>query len=110
MVLVALAVDRHAFSAAVSKALEGHRCVFLTGLYRAEQTIAERLRVLLSAGLPWPPIVFASKPVLSDNRLAARPVGAHSATRTCLAISTFRIELTRVVFPTLIVARHRGPR
>ena len=45
-------------------------------------------------------MVFASRPVLSDNRLAARPVGAHSITRTCLAISTFRIELTSVVFPT----------
>ena len=38
--------------------------------------------------------------VLSDNRLAARPVGAQSATRTCLAIRIFRIELTRVVLPT----------
>ena len=27
-------------------------------------------------------MVFASSPVLSDNRLAARPVGAQSATRT----------------------------
>src|ERR1700704_4920367 len=45
-------------------------------------------------------MVFASSPVLSGNRLAARPVGAHSATRTCLAISTFKIELTRVVLPT----------
>jgi exodeoxyribonuclease V alpha subunit len=36
--------------------LEGHRCVFLTGLYRAEQTIADRLRVLVSGAPPWPPI------------------------------------------------------
>jgi hypothetical protein len=45
-------------------------------------------------------MVFASSPVLSDNRFAARPVGAQSATRTCLAIKIFRIELTRVVLPT----------
>lgn len=29
-------------------------CVFLTGLYRAEHTIAERLRTLLNGKLPWP--------------------------------------------------------
>jgi exodeoxyribonuclease V alpha subunit len=40
----------------VADVLEGHRCVFLTGLYRAEQTIAERLRVLLSGAPPWPQI------------------------------------------------------
>ena len=45
-------------------------------------------------------MVFASSPVLSDNRFAARPVGAQSATRTCLAIRIFRIELTSVVLPT----------
>ena len=40
----------------VTDVLEGHRCVFLTGLYRAEQTIAERLRALLSGAPPWPHI------------------------------------------------------
>src|SRR6202046_2106151 len=45
-------------------------------------------------------MVFASSPVLSDNRLAARPVGAQSATRAYLAIRLFSIELTRVVLPT----------
>jgi exodeoxyribonuclease V alpha subunit len=29
-------------------------CIFLTGLYRAEQTIAERLQTLLNGKLPWP--------------------------------------------------------
>ncbi|GLI96019.1 SF1B family DNA helicase RecD2 [Methylocystis echinoides] len=29
-------------------------CVFLTGLYRAEQTIAQRLQTLLNGKLPWP--------------------------------------------------------
>jgi exodeoxyribonuclease V alpha subunit len=30
------------------------RCVFLGGLYRAEQVIAERLRCLIGGRLPWP--------------------------------------------------------
>ena len=29
-------------------------CIFLTGLYRAERTIAERLMRLASGVLPWP--------------------------------------------------------
>jgi exodeoxyribonuclease V alpha subunit len=40
----------------VADALEGRRCVFLAGLYRAELTIADRLRVLVSGEPPWPPI------------------------------------------------------
>ena len=38
----------------VADVLEGRQCVFLTGLYRAEQTIADRLRALMSAVPPWP--------------------------------------------------------
>ena len=45
-------------------------------------------------------MVLASRPVLSDRRLAARPVGAHSASSTRLAPITLRTELTRVVLPT----------
>src|SRR3984893_9231993 len=45
-------------------------------------------------------MVLPSNPVLSDKRLAARPVGAHSATLTDLAHRILRIELTRVVLPT----------
>ena len=45
-------------------------------------------------------MVLASRPVLSASRLAARPVGAASATFDSLAASTLRIELTRVVLPT----------
>ncbi len=45
-------------------------------------------------------MVRPSSPVLSVSRLAARPVGAHSATCTPLAPSTFRMEFTRVVLPT----------
>jgi hypothetical protein len=45
-------------------------------------------------------IVFASSPVDSDNRLAARPVGAHNSAFTCFARRIVSIELTSVVFPT----------
>ncbi len=40
----------------VADVLEDQRCVFLAGLYRAEQTIADRLHALVSAEPPWPPI------------------------------------------------------
>ena len=39
-------------------------------------------------------------PVLSESRLAARPVGAHKPSETFFAIRIFRIELTKVVLPT----------
>ncbi len=38
-------------------------------------------------------MVFASRPVVSESRLAARPVGAQRATRTPLARSTARIDV-----------------
>jgi exodeoxyribonuclease V alpha subunit len=40
----------------VADQLEGRHCVFLAGLYRAEQVIAERLRILVSGAPPWPSI------------------------------------------------------
>ena len=40
----------------VADTLEGQRCVFLAGLYRAEQAIAERLRTLAVGQPPWPPV------------------------------------------------------
>ena len=40
----------------VAAMVEGRRCVFLAGLYRAEQVIAARLRVLASGRLPWPAV------------------------------------------------------
>ena len=35
---------------------ESRRCIFLTGLYRAEQAIADRLRTLTAHARPWPEI------------------------------------------------------
>ena len=40
----------------VADTLEGRPCVFLAGLHRAEQAIAERLRVLAAGAPPWPAI------------------------------------------------------
>jgi exodeoxyribonuclease V alpha subunit len=40
----------------VADTLEGERCVFLAGLYRAEQVIAERLKTLDAGQPPWPAI------------------------------------------------------
>ena len=45
-------------------------------------------------------MVFASKPVVSVSRFAARPVGAHSKHFTPLARRIIRIEFTSVVLPT----------
>lgn len=40
----------------IADELEGQRCIFLAGLYRAEQEIAERLRGLAMGTPPWPAI------------------------------------------------------
>ncbi len=40
----------------IAATLEGRRCVFLAGLYRAEQIIAERLCFLAQGTPPWPQI------------------------------------------------------
>jgi exodeoxyribonuclease V alpha subunit len=38
----------------VADTVQDRRCIFLAGLYRAEQAIAERLRVLAAGQPPWP--------------------------------------------------------
>ena len=40
----------------IADSVENERCIFLAGLYRAERAIAERLRGLGAAQLPWPSI------------------------------------------------------
>jgi exodeoxyribonuclease V alpha subunit len=42
--------------AVVADTVEGRACVFLAGLHRAEQGIAERLRRLLEGSPPWPAV------------------------------------------------------
>ena len=40
----------------VTNTLKDRRCIFLAGLYRAEQAIAERIRTLAAGRPPWPEI------------------------------------------------------
>jgi exodeoxyribonuclease V alpha subunit len=40
----------------VADAVDATDCIFLAGLYRAEQGIAERLRAIMGGPLPWPSI------------------------------------------------------
>ena len=40
----------------IADQVEGRDCVFLGGLYRAERSIADRLRILLRGAMPWKPI------------------------------------------------------
>jgi len=44
----------------VADTVDGEACVFLAGLYRSEQAIAERLRLLSRGRLPWP-VIDASR-------------------------------------------------
>jgi len=55
LIEAALALELEA-GEVVADTVEGRRCVFLAGLYRAEQSIAERLRTLSAGPLPWPEI------------------------------------------------------
>src|SRR5262249_2501639 len=55
--LIATALDLELQDGAViADDLEGRRCVFLAGLYRAEREIAEKLKTLATAKPPWPSI------------------------------------------------------
>jgi exodeoxyribonuclease V alpha subunit len=55
LIETALALELEAGTLAADT-VEERRCVFLAGLYRAEQVIAARLRVLASGEPPWPAI------------------------------------------------------
>ena len=77
--------------------LEGRRCVFLAGLYRAEQIIAERLPGLASAGPSWPPI-DAAKAIPWVER------------RTGLQLAASQCEAVRIALCQQGAGDHRGPR
>ena len=53
--------------------MEGRRCAFLAGLYRAEQTIAERLRLLVSGMPSWPHIDAARAIPWVERRTGLHP-------------------------------------
>jgi exodeoxyribonuclease V alpha subunit len=75
LIATALALELEA-GEVVADLLEGRRCVFLAGLYWAEQTIAERLGVLASAEPTWGPI--SSRGALRTHRTSGQTVvGQH---------------------------------
>ena len=80
----------------VADLLEGRRCVFLAGLYRAEQVIAERLRGLLSAEPPWPPI-DAAKAIPWVER------------RTGLQLAASQREAVRIALASKVLVITGGP-
>src|SRR5262249_8553916 len=71
----------------IADPIEGRDCIFLAGLYRAERSIADRLRSLLRGPVPWKPI-DADKAIpwveartgltLSDSQKAAIRVALQS--------------------------------
>jgi exodeoxyribonuclease V alpha subunit len=71
LITTALALELEAGDV-VADLLEGRHCVFLPGLYRAEQSIPERLRVLVSAGPSWPPINAAKAIPWVERRTGLR--------------------------------------
>ena len=95
LIATALALELEAGDV-VADLLEGRRCVFLTGLYRAEQTIAERLRVLLSAGPSWPPI-DAAKAIPWVER------------RTGLQLAASQREAVRIALSSKVLVITGGP-
>ena len=58
-------------------------------LYRSAETAV----AWVVSSRPW--MVLPVSPVASERRLAARPLGAHRATRTCRAMRILRMALTR---------------
>jgi exodeoxyribonuclease V alpha subunit len=87
LIATALALELEAGDV-VTDLLDGRHCVFLAGLYQAEQIIAERLRVLASAGHPGRPSTpprqshgWSAGQVCSWPQVSARQSGLPSPAR-----------------------------
>ncbi len=80
----------------VADTLEGRCCVFLAGLYRAEQVIAERLQSLAEGTPPWPDI---------DADKAIPWV----ETRTGLALADSQKEALRMALRSKVLVITGGP-
>ncbi len=80
----------------VADTLEGRRCVFLAGLYRAEQVIAERLRCLLQGTPPWP-WINAGKAI------------SWVESRTGLALAESQKEALRLTLQSKVLVITGGP-
>src|SRR6266704_1806375 len=75
---------------------EGHRCVFLAGLYRAEREIAEKLKALAIGRPPWPAI-DADKAIPWVEQ------------RTKLALADSQREAVRVARVSKVLVSTGGP-
>jgi exodeoxyribonuclease V alpha subunit len=76
--------------------LDGRRCVFLAGLYRAEREIAEKLRTLTAGKPPWP-LIDAEKAVPWVEK------------RTKLALAESQKEAIRVALASKVLVITGGP-
>ena len=95
LIEAALALELEA-GEVVDDTVDGRRCMFLAGLYRAEQGIAERLRVLRTGRLPWPDI---------DAEKALPWVEA----RTRLTLAASQIEAVRLALRSKVLVITGGP-
>jgi exodeoxyribonuclease V alpha subunit len=82
--------------AVIADDLEGRRCVFLAGLYRAEREIAEKLKSLAVGKPPWP-LIDADKAIPWVEK------------RTKLALAETQIEAVRVSLASKVLVITGGP-
>jgi exodeoxyribonuclease V alpha subunit len=82
--------------AVIADDLEGRRCVFLAGLYRAEREIAEKLKALAVGKPPWP-LIDADKAILWVEK------------RTKLALADSQQEAIRVALGSKVLVITGGP-
>ncbi|MBV8937284.1 MAG: ATP-dependent RecD-like DNA helicase [Alphaproteobacteria bacterium] len=82
--------------AVIADDLDGRRCVFLAGLYRAEREIAEKLSALATGKPPWP-LIDADKAVPWVEK------------RTRLALAQSQIEAVRVALASKVLVITGGP-
>jgi exodeoxyribonuclease V alpha subunit len=82
--------------AVIADDLEGRRCVFLAGLYRAEREIAEKLKALVIGRPPWPAI-DADKAIPWVEQ------------RTKLALADCQREAVRVALASKVLVITGGP-
>ena len=80
----------------VADTLGRRACVFLAGLYRGEQAIAERLRTLCRGELPWPAI---------DAERAIAWVGG----KTGLRLAESQVEAVRLALRSKVLVITGGP-
>jgi exodeoxyribonuclease V alpha subunit len=82
--------------AVIADDLDGRRCVFLAGLYRAEREIAEKLNALAAGKPPWP-FIDADKAIPWVEK------------RTKLALAESQINAVRVALASKVLVITGGP-